>query len=170
MGKTIIIRHSEDEQDDLIHRNDNQLTRKGKKLCRYKSKYLVEKYGEPDIIFCSPMYRTRQTLSYMKRNIKGNFDIVIDNRLSRYFGSSRRNHKASLFEQTKKYGVPLVENREQFNKRCDSFIRYILDNSEEFRDLNIWIITHTLVIDRFFKKTNKELGRVEFLQHYIISY
>lgn len=168
MFKTIVIRHTEDE-DDPIHRHDNELTRKGKRRAAIKGRYLVKRYGEPDIILCSPMHRTRHTVKYMCKSLKSQPEVIVDVRLSRYFGSSNK-YEASLFETTKKYKVPISETRKEFNNRCDSFVDYILQNREKFANMNVWIVTHTLVIDRMFRRTGKKAGYVEFLQHYILRY
>lgn len=158
----ILIRHADDKQRYHIHRHDKEITRKGKREAKRLGNKLINKYGEPDIIYCSPMMRTKQTLKKMLEYVNGEATIVIDNRLSRYFNHRERD-APSLFTTTANKDIPIEETRRMFKKRCDSFLREIrYDHS----DKKIWIITHALVFKRISKKLRMRIpSHIGFLEY-----
>lgn len=163
----IVIRHANDEGHKPKHRHDQEITNSGRREARRKAVKLIEKYGNPDIIYCSPMIRTKQTLIEMLKYVKGTPQILVDNRLSRYF-SSREQKDPSVFTVTSKGKIPIYESYDRFKDRCDSFLnsmrrrKYIRDKEHV-----VWVITHTLVIKRILRKRRmSHSSYMSFLQHY----
>jgi len=171
---TIIIRHANDEQDNFLHKHDKEITKRGKKDAKRIGKKLIKKYGTPDIIYCSPFMRTRQTLKYMLKymlkhdNIQPN--VIIDKRLS----TTKEKKNPSVFSQTKKKHIPIKETHKMFKQRCDSFLRDIKKdtNNDDHYEYNnnkkkvSWIITHVKVLKRICEKSHVIIpNHVSFLEH-----
>ena len=64
----IYIRHGKDKKSNHIH--DERLTKESKKEIEEFTEILIEEYGEPDIIYYSPFYRTYKTAKYMLKKNK----------------------------------------------------------------------------------------------------
>ena len=81
----IYIRHGNDDEREPHKIHDTHLTSQGKHKSKKVAKKLIEKYGVPDIIFCSPFARTRETLDVFNKVIRkiGNKEIanIIDSSL-----------------------------------------------------------------------------------------
>ena len=91
----IYFRHSDDypeEQATYVH--DSHITKRGKLRCKKKVKTLVDTYGVPSLILCSPFARARETLRHMKHALKKNFGVKvkskIDTGLGRFFKNCSR--------------------------------------------------------------------------------
>lgn len=161
----IIIRHAEDNKDNS-YKHDQTITKHGKKNTKIKTKKLIHKYGQPDIIFYSPLRRTKETLNIMLKYINNkNLKLIKDNRISRYFSSTEQKN-VSISTITLYENIPIYESHNEFNRRCDDFLRNIIDIKKN-NNLNVWIITHTLVIKRICKKLHYNIHPyLQFLQHY----
>lgn len=159
----IVIRHANDRERRAVHRHDKEITRDGEIQAKKIGKKLIKKYGDPDIIYCSPMMRTKQTLKKMLKHVESEPRIIIENRLSRYFNHRERD-EPSLFTMTGK-DIPLNETHRAFKKRCDLFLKDI-KNSDKNHQV-VWIITHALVLKRFCKKLKISRPRhVDFLDYH----
>lgn len=141
----IFIRHGDDNESDPSYSHDPKITKNGKKKARRVAFELVEKYGCPDVIFCSPFQRTIQTAKMMRKMCGYSTKIYIDNNLSRYF-CSREKANPQVNPSTQKYEAPIYECWDEFEKRVDKHLnmikhnRYIGDNTKM-----VWCITHALV-------------------------
>jgi len=163
----LIIRHANDEQIPKKYRHDKEITREGKETAKKLAKFLIHKYGYPDVIYCGPMRRTEQTMNRMKKYVGNNVKIVIDNRLSRYF-NSREKRRPSIFTVTHRRNIPINETKRGFKKRCDSFLRYIKSKNQK-KKKNVWIISHAMVLKRISKKLRIRIPRyLNFLEYYRI--
>lgn len=166
----ILIRHADDEGRNQKHRHDQEITPEGRKYARHKSRKLINHYGAPDIVYCTPMMRGKQTLYEMLRVTNRKPQIIIDNRVSRYF-SSREKEDASIFTVTNKNNIPIKETRSMFKVRCDGFIKELISKGLHKSKKIIWVVTHTLVIKRITRKLHMRIHfNIDFLQHYRIKY
>lgn len=168
--KTIIyLRHGEDEHSG--YRNDQQLTSRGKKEARYLAKDLVERYGIPDVIYCSPLFRARQTKKHMLRYIEKthgpqNIKTKNDPRLSRYF-THRECRNPDVRDDTYRRNPPLDEDWEDFKTRVYRQLDSVKRNDKY---QIVWCITHTLVLKRVAKYEEIERDSyVEFLDTLILE-
>ncbi len=74
-----LIRHAKSRWDDLeLSDFDRTLAPRGIKAAPKMAKYLMEENLSPDLIFCSPARRTKETLSRMKTVIPISSDVVFD--------------------------------------------------------------------------------------------
>jgi broad specificity phosphatase PhoE len=172
------MRHSHDEYEDPTHRHDHQITDIGKQKAIKIGDKLIEKYGLPDIIYCSPFKRTRQTMKYMLKNTPKeelkNIRVKYDNNLARYF-SKKEQDDPSIFKDTG--DVPTKETNKEFKARVDEHIQEIEENflSETEVQLGdvidvIWCITHTLILKRVAKYHKIELPkRLNFMENFILQ-
>lgn len=145
-----IIRHSEDS-NDATFRHDARLTPNGREIAKIKGQTLILKYGIPNLVYCSPFRRTRETLLLMIGDKLSSSKVSYTNGLSRYFSSKERRHP-EVAEETRKSKVPTSEMYSQFQRRVRKFIIKVYNNLKPGD--NIWLITHSTVykvISRLFK-------------------
>jgi broad specificity phosphatase PhoE len=144
----ILIRHGNDnKKSEYKHDNSLNLTDKTTTDIINCTRKLIELYGFPDKIYCSPFHRVRETVKIMNREVlKNNVHINVDPNLSRFFSKHERDNP-SIKNDTLKYGPPIVENKTSFNARVDKIDDKINHNKKK----NIWYITHYLVIKRIAK-------------------
>jgi hypothetical protein len=164
----IYIRHSEDNEDDPTHVHDPKLTHAGKKLAYNKGKKLIEKYGFPNIIYCSPFRRTRQTLKYMLHNTPShNIKIIYDPNTSRYFNEQEKAH-VDIDHSTLKSNVPIYESNDIFRTRIKN-LSIKLDKLIQ-TGIIVWCITHTTVYKRLSKGYNIQLPEtIPYMDFFIIN-
>lgn len=166
----IYIRHSEENDSDPTHELDPKLTEKGKSLAQEKGKYLTKKYGCPDIIYCSPFRRTRQTLKYMLRHVSSkefkNIKIIYDTNSSRFFHRDERS-SPDIARSTLKYKIPIYEDRQDFKQRVENLTTKLnkLVKSEQV----VWCITHTTVYKKLATIYDVDIPQyVPFMHHFKI--
>lgn len=164
----IYIRHSKDNDPETTFKHDNKITKTGKKMAEEKGKRLIEKYGYPEIIHCSPMRRARQTLekliSSFPEEIRKNIKIYIDPNLSRRFNESEYK-RTDLDPKTEKYSPPVVETDKEFKKRIKEHIKYMKENNYKYNGKTYWCITHAIVFKKIAKYNNiKVSDHIDFLQ------
>lgn len=147
----VYIRHSEKEYangESFYNRHDPHLTEKGKEKAREVALALVEKWGYPSLIICSPYLRTRETALEMASVLNYATGIKCDVLLSEYLGN-HQNEYLDVDESTSKYEPPHPENFYQMDNRVryhnDIMLEY--DGSEQV----IWFITHGIIIGRLLK-------------------
>lgn len=164
----IYIRHSDDEVSDPTHIHDPKLTDSGKRLAYKVGKNLIQKYGKPDLVFCSPFRRTKQTLKYMLRKTDTeDIKFVYDIDLSRYF-SNREKKNPSVDSSTLTKDIPIYESRSDFHKRTEK----LADKMHAYVDRKevIWCITHTTVYKRMAKIYEVELpDYIPFMHHFELN-
>ena len=139
----IILRHGNDESD-THYKHDSHL--KACYHCDNKiievTKQLIEQYGYPKKIYCSPFARVRETVDIMLKVFKKhrrNVEIIIEPNLSRYFTSSEQKNPG-VRKKTLSYHPPIYENSESFKKRVDK-----VENKMKQKN-KTWVITHYLVM------------------------
>lgn len=143
----IYIRHSMDNEEDPTYRHDARLTHKGKKLAVSKGEALIQKYGIPNIVYCSPFRRTRETLTNLLSSVQNtqNIKIVYDQRIARHFSKNDQRHP-DVAPTTLKTNIPIYESTEDFNKRIRRFSKSMSHYALE--DTVVWCITHTTAYKR----------------------
>lgn len=145
----VYIRHSKDRKDKEDHVQDPKLTDEGKLMAKEKGNKLINKYGIPDIIFCSPFLRTRQTLKYLLKNVpdrrKKEIKIIYDPRASRYFSQEERNN-IDIARSTIKRNIPIFETSQEVSERLFSLMDEL--NMLAQQGQVVWCITHTSVYKR----------------------
>lgn len=154
----IYVRHSDDEVDDATFKHDPKLTDDGRKLAQSKGDKIIEKYGQPTIIYCSPFRRTKETLDNMLSNLtdeqRENIKIYYVSNQSRYF-SSKEKRNPQIAKSTKSSHVPIYESYHDFEKRVKKsgkkLEKYI--RSKQI----VWVITHTTVYKRTAKNYSIKL-------------
>ncbi len=157
----IFIRHGQDMKKD--HSHDEVLIDSAKTHIETFTESLVEENGLPDIIYCSPFYRTRQTAKYMKRKIRELYGvevrIKIERSLGRFFSETEQ-ESPDIHDSTHRQNPIIHETRKDFKKRVYKFHKYL---SERKSDKNVWNITHSLVLIRIIKHYN--LDRSKYIQY-----
>ncbi len=152
----IYIRHAEDRTRDK-YKYDPKLTYDGHKESKMLSNQLISEYGIPDMIYCSPYSRTRQTLKNMLKTISMYTDKKIpkeiDNRLSRFF-TKKQMYNPDISKKTRKLGAPIYERWGEFKQRVDDQLTD-MENQKEYKI--IWCIGHTLI--------NKLVAKYKNIEH-----
>ena len=168
MSQTIIyIRHGEDKRGD--YKYDEKLTSRGKRDAKKVAKELIDTYGIPDAIYCSPFYRTRQTRHQMLKVIGEHTDReivkVTDHRLSRYFTDSEKKNP-DIRSDTRKKKVPIYESWDDFKERVYEHVDEMENSDHEV----IWCIGHTLIIKHVAKYKNiKRSSHIEYLDKVVLT-
>lgn len=116
------------------------------------TKDLINQYGMPDIVYCSPFHRARQTIHIMQQIFSPNVKIYVNSKLSRFF-SKKEQLNPSVKRKTLKYHPPIYETGKEFKQRVDHIIKHYK------QDKIIWYITHYLVIKRIAKINNKTIPK-----------
>lgn len=164
----IYLRHGEDTRSN--YKYDEKLTKRGKEEAKILAEKLIEKYGVPDAIYCSPFYRTRQTRRQMIKVIKGksdkNIKHVIDYRLSRFF-TEKESRNPDIRSDTMKKNAPIYETWAEFLHRVKKQLND-MENNDNY-DV-IWCICHTLIIKYVakFKKIKRD-DYINYLDTVIIE-
>ena len=117
-----------------------------------------------DVVFCSPLSRTRDTANKIK-----NENLIIDERIiERSFGSLEGKYGIPDFEENiEKYNI---ESIEKLTLRVNNFFDELLENYKNVE--NILIVTHegiAQVINLYFNKEQKlkefRLGTGEYIKY-----
>jgi len=194
MPKTIIyIRHGHDKKSH--YKFDEKLVDEGKEKARQLAKKLVREYGIPDVIYLSPMRRTRQTGDEFLKVVnkyrqthghkttkgesrktetrKNETRLETEPRIGRLFthaqqrehDAHRKNRKRYLRHSTK--NVIMDKDKEAFGERVAKQFQQISETGE---DQVIWNITHSLVLLHVAKMNNIERDRhVKYLDTLVID-
>ncbi len=152
---------------------DVSLTERGKIQAENAGKFFVNQKNIPNIIFCSPYTRTRETTDYLIKSANlQNTQLVYDERL--------RERELGIFDRLTKHGA-LAKFPEECAKRehygkfyyrpvggenwADVALRvrsFWSDLRQDFADENVLIITHEVVI-RVFRYVLENLTEAEIL-------
>ena len=134
-GKSQTLKHD----PDIIQDADNigNIKALGRSLC--------QTHGQPDLIYCSPYLRARNTALIMASVLpKSPIHIRVDSTLSEYLGH-HRNEKLDVTFDTRRHNVPHPENLKEFEVRVqlhDSRIQSCLEGERKV----VWLITHGIFI------------------------
>lgn len=166
----IYIRHSEDEFDDVTHAHDAKLTKDGKSLAYKRGARLLSKYGIPNVIYCSPFRRTRETLKYMLRNLPqqhlNKIKFIYDPNIGRHFSKGEQENP-DVASATFKADIPIYESRKDFHKRIRRATRKL--NSVAEKQV-VWCVTHTTVYKRVANIYDMDLPRrIPYMHHFIVD-
>ena len=140
----IFIRHSDDNGSNPSFSHDPKVTKRGKKKAQIASYELVNRYGSPSIIFCSPFRRTLETAKQMREMCDSRTEIYIDNNLSRYF-CRREKANPEISKKTEKYDVPIYEEWCEFENRIDKHLKMLKKRGYKDSEEVVWVISHALV-------------------------
>lgn len=165
----LIIRHGKDKKGKYSH--DERLTASAKEDIYQFTEKMVQEFGFPDLIYYSPMLRTRQTTKYILRKLKelkeveeqaqeqrqgreqrqeerqgeNNFvKIKCEPKLGRYFNTKER-RDPDVHESSMRRGVIIEDNKQQFHSRIKKHLRKVINKAKK-SNIKIWNITHTLVL------------------------
>lgn len=165
----IYIRHSEETLDDPTHEHDPKLTSEGQDLAYKKGVRLLQKYGLPDIIYCSPFRRTRETLDHMLRDLsertRARIQIVYDPDSARHFKHSEQDNP-DVARTTMKCDIPIYEDRKEFRSRVKKLalkLGRVIEPGQV-----IWCVTHTTVYKRLARLYEVNIPRIIPHMHYFI--
>jgi broad specificity phosphatase PhoE len=164
----IYIRHGDDSNSDSIYTNDPTISKNDYPKIRNIGKNLIKKYGHPDLILVSPMFRTIETCGVFKDLFDQPCHIKVSPELSRLFTSKQRNPR-TIHPRTLKHNPPLHEDSRMFKNRVDDHIETMFKNKYYKRTKPvIWCITHALVIKRVAKRFHYSTGKIDFLETFTI--
>ena len=161
------IRHGEDKITK--HKLDHHLTSQGKKNAKTLAKKLTKKHGVPNIIYCSPFYRTIKTANEMKRALKSigvkDVEIKIDIRIGRYFSKKERKHgrESDISSATVDNGAITSDDWNQFKSRVSAQLTAVKENKKGYKV--VWNITHAIVLNQIAKFEHIKKGHnVNYLE------
>jgi phosphohistidine phosphatase len=82
MKRLYLLRHAKSSWDDpTLADRDRPLAPRGRRAAKAMAGHLKHEGIAPDLVFCSPSTRTRQTLSRVEPVLRGNADVRIEPRL-----------------------------------------------------------------------------------------
>lgn len=161
----ILIRHAEKQYNNGksdTYPLDPGITNEGINNAFEKFSILIEKYGIPEQIVCSPFERTRQTALIAQKSIlelkQIEVEIVINNKIGEYLGNQLHyNFSDSVKPITYKHKPIKDLSWASFDTRVKKF-------TFDTPNKNIWIITHGVFIKRFvlhkYNKVVKKIGNL----------
>lgn len=143
----IYIRHAEKQYNNGKSENfgyDPGITEEGKRKAREHAKLLVQQWGIPDIVVCSPYKRARETAIEMISVLDVDRDIKCDIRLSEYLGNHRYD-TLNVESETMQYNPPHPETFFDMQNR-------VWKHNDDMRELDfddkvVWFITHGIIIN-----------------------
>lgn len=168
----IYIRHAEKEYEKgegFSFKHDPPITQDGVVQSRKMARLLVEKFGPPCIIVCSPYRRTRETACVMASVLKEPVKIKCDINLSEYLGN-HKDEAPDITPETKVFKLPPHPERwYQFKQRLQHHNDMVKDFDSS--SMVVWFICHGVVISQMTKlftnthiRSVAPLGCVEFLK------
>lgn len=120
---------------------------------------LVDRYGMPDKIVCSPFLRTRQTSVAIRNRLAQRYNkqvrMIINNDVKEYLGFCKTNSYADLDPETEGYlggKVRTRESLESLQDRVNAHLHRIMNY-----ETNVWVITHGIVISHIYKALYEEV-------------
>ena len=143
----LVIRHAKDKRGKYAH--DERLTESAKEDIGLFTEKMVQEFGFPDLIYYSPFVRTIQTTKYILRKLKelqndNCVKIKCEPKLGRFFTSYER-QEPDISDSTRKRKAIINESKKEFHIRIRKHLRKVQHKSKN-DNLNIWNITHTLVL------------------------
>jgi len=117
---------------------------------------LIEKYGKPDRVKCSPFKRTRQTTEGLIQGL--GVEPTVDNKIGEYLGNQRPRTGVNgsipdVSPTTREYGVsPLGEHFDQMKKRCRDHLADMGFCTRNVEKGVTWVVSHGLIIETIVSK------------------
>jgi len=165
----VFIRHSNDDDSDPTYSHDPKITESGRKKARSTAFELVQKYGCPKIIFCSPFRRTMQRAKMMNKMFGSKTKIYIDKNLSRYF-CAREKADPQIDPGTCRYDTPIYECWKGFEYRIDKHLEMIKKNNFMQSADVFWCITHALVYKHVARTYSITIpSYIPFMHYFILN-
>lgn len=153
----IILRHADDSVIDLTqqtYKHDTTITNNGKRRAYKLAKRLVRKYGVPDVIYCSPFQRGRDTVQEMLKVFSSdqlkNIKILVDLNLTKYFTESQKVNP-KIHSSTSQYNIPFNETKEQVMVRANNHLNRLARHHP--KPEITWSVTHAIMV--------KYIGRIK---------
>jgi broad specificity phosphatase PhoE len=157
----IYLRHGDDRGND-IYRHDHRLNKHGRAQAPKAAKRLIEKYGHPNTVLCSPFRRTLETLTAMSERFTRPVIVHSDSRLAQGLSEERQRDPQVSPETLAQ--IMLVEDKAAFQLR-------IAKHVSEVRRMSgvIWCVTHQAVIEEVAIHFNVKIPeRIDFLDHVVM--
>lgn len=175
----VYMRHGHDEYTEVTHRHDHRLTGTGWREAKAKARELVKRYGWPTKIYCSPFLRTKSTVMAMNKVLKAmrkdpnsphygkpKPDLRYDRRLSRRFSRDEQDDP-SMFPETAKHQIPVVEDWNEFLGRIKRHVDSMRNRNYYRSSKVVWCVTHAIVYKRIAHlRGRKEPRRIDFLRSF----
>lgn len=155
--RRIYIRHADKEYangDSDIYKHDPGITQSGLEKTKMVAQHLIEQWGRPELIICSPYRRTRETAAIMSSVLDADgtgieVPIHYDSDVAEYLGN-HRSVPIDVTESTLVHDPPHPESfaalKQRVQKHNDKIRKYCLSSIEKNNEGVIWIITHGLII------------------------
>ncbi len=141
----IYIRHARDAKGKHDKAFDTSLTDSGERDAIRLGTELSKRYGRPHVIYCSPFRRARQTAKFMASVFDEKVPIYIDVDLARYPGTGT-SYDDKVREDTKKYGFPDSETKNQFKDRVKKHLKEVQKRYEQHPNRVCWYVTHAIYV------------------------
>lgn len=170
--KTIIwIRHGIKEYDNSkgppgCYQHDSPLAPDQDDIIVNRGKFLIEKYGSPELCITSPFKRTRDTARLLTKDTDIPIEISTD--VSEYLGN-QKSDRSSIESITAEHNPPMNEKHFNLINRCSIHLSKMGVYGEITKSNVIWIVTHGIVIRTIAAQLNKiyrgiklfEIGELE---------
>lgn len=170
MSLFVFIRHAQklyDNGKSETYPFDPSLTSKGIEKSYEVAAELIEKFGQPDLILCSPYLRTRQTAEIFASQCQSSTQIMIDRDLSEFLGNQESLSINDVLPETWENSPYPPETMQQFQTRVRRFYNSVK------RDANsglVFVITHGIFLNTIARIRNKQIKkRFGYLEHYYIK-
>lgn len=132
----IYFRHGRDQYAGYKH--DERITKEGKVEIENFVVKMLEKYGIPDIICYSPMFRTRQTTKYIIKKIKEireiketeHIKLLMEPKLGRFFTRKERD-EPDIHQSTLERNPIIYESKKDFKKRVKKQLLFVKRRKEK---------------------------------------
>jgi broad specificity phosphatase PhoE len=166
----VYIRHAEKEYKNGYNHlfpHDPSLTTDGLLNSIQKGIQLYNYIGAPNVIYCSPFQRTRETMNALLGEIPISSDLQCYclPEISEYLGNWKQ-YEVKVRPETLFYN-PLVCTMSEFETK-------IKNHLEEFKKINnsnnvIWVITHGLVMKKISEIYNYNVSEIPYLGTMILD-
>jgi broad specificity phosphatase PhoE len=171
--KIIWMRHADKKFDNGkapfgYYQHDSPLKEDINEKIYDKVELLIEKYGFPNHIICSPFLRARETKNHMLTKLKEidelkTEDLIItyDTNISEFLGFQKpigvpadiEHETQSYFKETVLLGERLKNLNFRVKEHIDNLISY-----DNIKEKCTWIITHGIVINNIYYELYKKQG------------
>jgi broad specificity phosphatase PhoE len=144
----IYIRHANDMQEEITYLHDAKIPKNKENVedTLKTAAFLIEQYGQPEVIICSVFERAKDTLNIMRKLLGKDVEIRYDTRVGRYFTANEKK-QPSVRPTTLEMKPSIYETWSKFKLRVQDHVNDLIeDASMKSRHRVTWVITHTLVI------------------------
>lgn len=147
--------------------HDPPLNARGRRRALAAANALIALYGHPQVVYCSPFQRARQTVESMMGAFTGTVLFGVDPGLSRRFSKAEQRSPSISCDTWSMGPVPVIETSHEFAGRVDRHCKRVVarhfDRRPRSRDGDrgaaaggndpvVWCVTHALVMRRVAKR------------------